>query len=132
MDTQELMQAVIESQAVMKYWRGGDESYSHVEEAVYNVGVAFLKIINLRTTPLVTGPPERDSNAKSSGKKLPFQVRLEVFKRHGFACLMCGAAEDLVVDHIIPRSKGGSNLIDNLQPLCGRCNSQKGAKHPNP
>ena len=30
------------------------------------------------------------------------------------------------VDHVVPQSRGGSDHIDNLQLLCGACNSMKG------
>jgi 5-methylcytosine-specific restriction endonuclease McrA len=35
----------------------------------------------------------------------------------------------MTVDHILPRSKGGGNDMDNLQPMCFSCNVRKGDKH---
>lgn len=40
-------------------------------------------------------------------------------------CLDCGKKRKLTYDHVIPLSKGGSNYIENIQPLCGNCNSKK-------
>ncbi len=43
----------------------------------------------------------------------------------GNVCLACGA-NDVTVDHVVPLSRGGSNTLLNLQPLCRQCNSIKG------
>ena len=48
-----------------------------------------------------------------------------------YRCAMCGLREPdvkLTKDHKIPVSKGGPDTIDNIQPLCGPCNSYKGAR----
>lgn len=51
---------------------------------------------------------------------------------YNFMCLRCGAQEPdikLTRDHVIPLTQGGSDSIDNVQPLCARCNSKKNNKH---
>lgn len=55
-----------------------------------------------------------------------------VFKRDNWRCVSCGRGADdgaiLEVDHIIPRSKGGADTIDNYQTLCKECNIGKSNK----
>ena len=51
---------------------------------------------------------------------------------YSFKCLRCGAQEPdikLTRDHVVPLTQGGSDSIDNVQPLCARCNSKKNNKH---
>jgi len=52
-------------------------------------------------------------------------------KEHNHTCLCCKKKEPkikLVPDHVIPLSKSGNNYIQNIQPLCERCNSIKWSK----
>src|SRR5258708_18625075 len=56
---------------------------------------------------------------------VPDSLRYQVLKRDGGKCLLCvPLAKDkpMQVDHIIPRSKGGLNSLENLQTLCFECN----------
>jgi len=51
---------------------------------------------------------------------------------YNFKCLRCGKQEPeikLTRDHIIPLTQDGSDSIDNIQPLCARCNSKKTSRH---
>jgi 5-methylcytosine-specific restriction endonuclease McrA len=45
---------------------------------------------------------------------------------YGYACLCCGATDRVLeADHVVPLTKGGSDDISNIQPLCGECNRRK-------
>lgn len=46
----------------------------------------------------------------------------------GHTCVRCGSTDGITKDHVVSILDGGSNSIENLQPLCGRCNALKGSK----
>jgi len=57
-------------------------------------------------------------------------ARKAVFERDGLRCTYCGSEEGpFEVDHIVPRSRGGSNCPSNLTVACRPCNISK-FNHP--
>lgn len=63
--------------------------------------------------------------ATGSFTKTEFDSLCEQFNER---CLRCGRQVSLTADHVIPLYRGGNNSIENIQPLCGRCNSAKGVR----
>lgn len=57
-------------------------------------------------------------------------TRQNVFKRDGQRCQYCGTHEDLTLDHVLPKSRGGKTSWDNLVAACRRCNAKKGDYTP--
>jgi len=49
-------------------------------------------------------------------------------KETDHACIYCGSEENLTVDHILPRSRGGEDVPENVVMACKHCNSSKGGK----
>ena len=52
--------------------------------------------------------------------------RRAVFARDRHRCQYCGSERHLTVDHVVPRSKGGTDTWDNLVTSCAPCNRKKG------
>jgi hypothetical protein len=82
------------------------------------------------TTPNRTDPlPEEEQHHVKLG------LRYKVLVRDRFRCVQCGSSPatnldcSLHVDHIVPWSKGGKTVLENLQALCERCNLGKGDRY---
>ncbi|MFN6567531.1 HNH endonuclease [Dendronalium sp. ChiSLP03b] len=67
---------------------------------------------------LTNGNPERHW-------KVPAVRSKEIFRRDNHTCQYCGNTKRLTIDHVIPRSKGGTHTWDNVVTACEKCNSTK-------
>ncbi len=81
----------------------------------------------------------RANNQRSNSKRrarlrkiinaLTAQEWLDILERHNFKCVYCGKKLidlfDTTRDHIIPISKGGHNIKENVVPACRSCNCKK-------
>ncbi|MBF9058172.1 HIT domain-containing protein [Rhodobacterales bacterium HKCCSP123] len=68
------------------------------------------------------------AHRRPSDGYVPGSTRYEVLKRAKYRCELCGAHEDQIalhIDHIVPRARGGSDDLSNLQALCMTCNTNK-------
>lgn len=72
------------------------------------------------------------ANGTQGSKWIRPAKRLALYIRDGFCCAYCGrdlrsaTPDQVTLDHLLPRSCGGSNDAQNLVTACLRCNSQRG------
>lgn len=96
---------------------------------------------------IVASHPEYRIRTISNSYPLPVVVRLTVcvrieyhhavlsrrnlFRRDGYRCQYCGCRNEvLTVDHVLPKSRGGSESWENLTTACKPCNARKGNRTP--
>ncbi len=103
---------------------------------------AFIEYINDESAEMAQQEDEHDSESahqdservpkRRSNRNISERLRFSILLRDGFRCQSCGssplksAGVELHVDHIIPWSKGGETVPENLQTKCQRCNLGKG------
>lgn len=80
--------------------------------------------------PLYKNPEELLFNLEATNSSEAKRLWRKSIKEHwNQKCAYCGSDENLTLDHIIPRSKGGSNKITNVICACKECNNDKGHEH---
>lgn len=120
-----------------------NQDYSPV--SVCSAERAFL-LIYLDKAELVHEDPDNKIRSVSASFPAPSVIRLQkyifipfksvmltrqnLFKRDSNRCLYCGDKRDLTLDHVLPKSRGGSTTWANLATACKKCNSIKGNKTP--
>lgn len=65
-------------------------------------------------------------------REVPF-TRRNVFARDDHRCQYCGrkfSRQELTIDHVLPRSRGGRDTWENLVLACVKCNVRKGSRTP--
>ena len=73
--------------------------------------------------------PEISGIEYQQGKLQGYQVREYLLEKWGRECAYCGKKYvPLQIEHIHPKSKGGSNRVSNLCLACEKCNQKKGNK----
>lgn len=93
------------------------------------VGLPLYLLVAIAAAGL--GHPLRNRSASRTPSHtrspIPVALRRAVLERDGWACVECGAIDDLEMDHEVPVSRGGATSYENLRVLCHDCNHKKGA-----
>lgn len=114
-------QAAILYQACGKVaWELGDEA------ACYRGGVSRAGVRSRVATRSVIALARSEAMVKWARAVLPLADRNELlFKRDRFLCAYCAQrfdAQELTRDHVLPRSRGGRDVWQNVVSACRHCN----------
>jgi 5-methylcytosine-specific restriction endonuclease McrA len=89
----------------------------------------------IRSARLEIAPPEVIllTAYAGMGERAVVFSRRNLFKRDRFTCQYCGAQpgpEELTIDHVVPRSRGGVSSWENCVLACVACNARKADRSP--
>ncbi len=105
-------------------------SWGEVSKAQDKVGRSMI-----RSQHLAILPPEVIvlTEYEGRGERSVIFSRKNLFKRDRYTCQYCGkqpGPEELTIDHVLPRSRGGTSTWDNCLLACVECNKRKADKLP--
>ncbi|WP_276959237.1 RNA-guided endonuclease IscB [Allomeiothermus silvanus] len=89
--------------------------------------IRFVEVESVRFDTQVLQDPEISGTLYQQGELLGHEVREYLLEKWGRRCAYCGTeGVPLEVEHIVPRSRGGSDRVSNLTLACRACNQAKG------
>jgi len=92
-----------------------------------NVGELTQELVRFDMQKMVN--PEISGVEYQQGELAGYEVREYLLEKWGRKCAYCGVENvPLQIEHIRPKSKGGSNRVSNLTLACQKCNQKKGGK----
>jgi 5-methylcytosine-specific restriction endonuclease McrA len=98
------------------------EMLEHGDRALHSERLALDRPVVIRLVSYVRVP--RDVHRRKITRKA-------VLARDAWTCQYCGSERGrLTVDHVIPRSRGGESIWENIVASCGPCNRRKGNRLP--
>jgi 5-methylcytosine-specific restriction endonuclease McrA len=107
--------------AVVLLLKDKAEVIEHADWQLHSASCTISRPVVIRLVSYVRIP--RDTHRRKI-------TRRAVFARDDWTCQYCGARSNLTVDHVIPRSKGGSSSWENIVASCAPCNRRKGDALP--
>jgi 5-methylcytosine-specific restriction endonuclease McrA len=87
--------------------------------------IGYLHTFSEKYPDRISAQNHKRRAGRSTGEHYTAQQWNDLCDKYGNVCLCCGSSHRLTVDHIIPLCKGGTNCIQNIQPLCYKCNRKK-------
>ena len=101
---------------------------------VINFAKKYAKLIPIES--VVVERVSFDTSSMTNGEKLygmeyqngdlkDTKLRDFIFQKYNYKCVYCGKKGE-EIEHIVPKSKGGTNSIENLTLSCRKCNIAKG------
>ena len=89
--------------------------------------VSAISLENVRFDTQKMENPEISGVAYQQGTLLGYEVREYLLEKWNRTCAYCGARNvPLEIEHIVPKSRSGSDRVSNLALSCTSCNQKKG------
>lgn len=82
-----------------------------------------------RANTSITSERHRAKKRKAEGNGVTRKQWDDILGKYNNRCLRCGSTEKIQMDHVVSISNGGRHDVDNVQPLCQKCNCSKGKKN---